>query len=634
MHRLHVVVGCVVLSGFCLDSAGAKTTAKAKAGKPASAATKTAAAAPNDGGPNDSVPNDSGQAARFLIHSALEAELAGDHEGRQLYLREALEQDAENEQARWNTGQVKVNNHWVSIDEACDAGARARRLAEYKERRAQTSSAPQDQVDLALWCQQNGLVNEARAHLATALEANPALTQTGEALGLVNYQGVLMTAEQVRKEKQIEKQGAVALKQWRPKLIKLAKQLDSKDLKDRVEAESQLRALRDPALVPAIEGVLMQTNAAHALLGVAIIEQIPGQRAATSLVQQAVFSRSPEIRQAAIGALKSRSMFTYAPLLLSALQSPVGARWDDISQDGTPTYRLSLFREGPLADQLATQDLQFMSAFESRAGENFDPAKMQSAQLEQRLQRQQMVATQVNRVANQVSMTNARIREWNKTIGETLTGAAGAPESERPRDYWEWWYDHNDIYYPPERPVQQVEYTPVTVSQYSIVSTAPPPPPLPRVSECFAAGTLVWTNTGKVAIDKLQVGDLVLSQDVDTGELNFKPVVSTSVRPPSELVKLRLDGEEFILTRGHPLFVVGQGWRMVKEINDGELVRTATGSVAVESVEPGVTQQAYNVVVAEWNNYFVGDTRLLAYDNSLRRHTDAVLPGFFVTASK
>ena len=51
------------------------------------------------------------------------------------------------------------------------------------------------------------------------------------------------------------------------------------------------------------------------------------------------------------------------------------------------------------------------------------------------------------------------------------------------------------------------------------------------------AGTLVWTASGPVAVEKVQRGDLVLSQDVDTGELSFKPVLRTTTRPRGKIVK-------------------------------------------------------------------------------------------------
>jgi hypothetical protein len=139
---------------------------------------------------------------------------------------------------------------------------------------------------------------------------------------------------------------------------------------------------------------------------------------------------------------------------------------------------------------------------------------------------------------------------------------------------------------------------------------------------------MVWTSAGQAPIESIQVGDSVLAQDVETGELAFKPVLSTSVRPPSPLMIIDLGVEQFVATRGHPLWVVGKGWRMAKELQPGDLLHTADGGVAVESIDPGVSAEAYNLVVAEFNDYFVGKSKVLAHDNTIRQDTDSLLPGY------
>ena len=53
------------------------------------------------------------------------------------------------------------------------------------------------------------------------------------------------------------------------------------------------------------------------------------------------------------------------------------------------------------------------------------------------------------------------------------------------------------------------------------------------------------TITGQVAIEySVQIGDRVLAQDADTGELAYKPVLGTTLRPPTEMVLVTTsDGE-------------------------------------------------------------------------------------------
>ena len=85
-------------------------------------------------------------------------------------------------------------------------------------------------------------------------------------------------------------------------------------------------------------------------------------------------------------------------------------------------------------------------------------------------------------------------------------------------------------------------------------------------------------------------------------------------------------------TPGHPFWVAGQGWRMTKQLNAGSRVHSLSGGVPVESIktfEPGSLdlEAAYNLIVADYNSYFVGDRGVLVHDNTPRIPTSAILPG-------
>jgi hypothetical protein len=123
------------------------------------------------------------------------------------------------------------------------------------------------------------------------------------------------------------------------------------------------------------------------------------------------------------------------------------------------------------------------------------------------------------------------------------------------------------------------------------------------------------------------LGDLVLAQDVNSGELAYKPVIGRTVRPPSEIVTLSIDGETLRTTRGHPFWVSGVGWRMAKELEEGAILHGVTGVARIAAVESSVPEEAYNLVVADFNSYFVGERGVLVHDNTPRRPTRATVPG-------
>ena len=127
----------------------------------------------------------------------------------------------------------------------------------------------------------------------------------------------------------------------------------------------------------------------------------------------------------------------------------------------------------------------------------------------------------------------------------------------------------------------------------------------------FAPGTEVWTLTGRRLIEKIRSGDRVLAQDVESGELAYKPVLAVTLRLPGPRMRIGLGGETIIATPSHPFWVVGQGWRMTKQLAVGNCLHTPSGGVRVESIEKLATDHsfrgfAYNLIVADFDSYFVG----------------------------
>ena len=89
-----------------------------------------------------------------------------------------------------------------------------------------------------------------------------------------------------------------------------------------------------------------------------------------------------------------------------------------------------------------------------------------------------------------------------------------------------------------------------------------------------------------------------------------------------------MDGESIITTLGHPFWVSGQGWKMAKQLAVGDLLHSLHGAAPIEIVAPlDGKLAAHNLVVADFNTYFVGQSGLLVHDNEFRRPTRAIVPG-------
>jgi hypothetical protein len=235
---------------------------------------------------------------------------------------------------------------------------------------------------------------------------------------------------------------------------------------------------------------------------------------------------------------------------------------------------------------------------------------------------------------SQVSQANQITDAINAQIIPVLMDATGQ-KFENPKQWWDWWVAENEYYASDDRPVERY-YDSQTESYYygppTYAIRYPPSPPPRRWGSCFAKGTLVWTKTGEEPIESLELGDLVLAQDVETGELAFKPIIGRTLRPPCPILKLSFDGEDLFTTRGHPFWVLSTGWRMAKELGEREILHGVTGAARIAAIEPAGEAEAYNLVVADFNSYFVGESGLLVHDNTLRRPTRVITPGLAVNA--
>jgi hypothetical protein len=123
------------------------------------------------------------------------------------------------------------------------------------------------------------------------------------------------------------------------------------------------------------------------------------------------------------------------------------------------------------------------------------------------------------------------------------------------------------------------------------------------------------------------VGDLVLSQNVESGELAYKPVLDTTIGPPTEMLRVDHEGGSFRCTGGHPFWVSGEGWINARRLKSGMELHSDRGSVRVSDVASDGTEAAYNLIVADFSTYFVGQTRILCHDISPKESTDAIVPG-------
>ncbi|EGF92872.1 rhs family carbohydrate-binding protein [Asticcacaulis biprosthecium C19] len=139
---------------------------------------------------------------------------------------------------------------------------------------------------------------------------------------------------------------------------------------------------------------------------------------------------------------------------------------------------------------------------------------------------------------------------------------------------------------------------------------------------CFVAGTQVATPTGLVAIEKIEVGDLVLAYDARTSQVLEKPVRALIRPEPKATYALILKSalgeiETFRATDDHPWFTAAHMWVETKSLKIGDMIETATGKdfTLVSIVLSGKTEQTYNLSVADVHTFMVGENHLVVHND-------------------
>lgn len=222
---------------------------------------------------------------------------------------------------------------------------------------------------------------------------------------------------------------------------------------------------------------------------------------------------------------------------------------------------------------------------------------------------------------------NTDVRDLNDRAITILSGVAEGKVGDD-RDSWiSWWTELRGYAYYPKpqapKPTYFVEVPPEYVPDPIVVTPIALRGNLEGIRtevtriSCFAAGTLVQTIKGAEPIERLQVGDRVLSQDTISGRLSFQPVTLTYHNPPGKTLRINLGAEAIVSSVFHRFWCVGRGWVMARDLKEGDVIRAIHGTLRVASIEKDPVQLLYNLDVAETHSFFVGPSSVLVHDNSL-----------------
>lgn len=500
-------------------------------------------------------------------------------------------------------GEVPWGTQWVDLDAVPALIAASPSRAQYTLVRERTPKTPEGHLQLARWCVGRGLKQEARAHYSAVLESDTDNAEARRQLGFfptADGRG-WTTAEALRGRQEDVRRQALALNKWGPKLQQLLQRADAKLPATKRTALAELRKIDDPSVVVPLEQIIVAShNVDAAATAVEVLAKLDTAESLQSLARIAAVHSSKQVAKAAEEVLRTRPLEKFVPSMLAALSTPLSMQ-TSVEYDGHGGYLISQLVEKETADrrQRLTRQTRIGTADDA-----LDTAAVAEAELEEALLENNRIAEARNRSIEQL---NGRVCAALASISEVKLPAD-------PQQWWRWWNEKNDVYVETKELAESYEYEDIFVEL---------PPEQGSSRDCLAAGTPVWTATGRIAIEKMQVGDLVLSQNPTTGELAYKPVLGVTVRPAAPLTQVRTDAETLRSSGGHPFWVDGYGWQKARNLKPGHELHGIACPALVTAATTVETEPTFNLIVADFHTYFVGNTRLLSHDNTICQPIDA-----------
>ncbi|MFI5457365.1 MAG: polymorphic toxin-type HINT domain-containing protein [Isosphaerales bacterium] len=582
------------------------------------------------------------------VKLALWCEAHGLDAERVRHLAQAVAIDPNHVTARGLLGLIELGGRWLSPEQVRDRRKSDQvltaKLEQYHARRAALEGsleptkrgaadprkASRAHEKLGVWCEEQGLNDQALAHFTMAVQLDPYHETTWKHLGYVKRRGRWMSREQIAADERETDAQRKADKHWEPLLRKWKGWLAEKTR--RVEAEELLAKVVDSGAVRSIIRVFGPGPPDKQLIAASMLGRIDGLAASRELARLAVFNDSESVRRAATAALKGRVLRDYVGELIEMVQPRVVYQ---IHPVGGPGSTGALAIDTPRFHLVRTYDVPpaFTLARTFRGYVGYDPngmpvvapgieldrlnrespllqaahiMRLEAATQELFLAAAMAATRELVADVNVIESFNRESAAVNQRILPVLQSLAGVPGKKDDKDALNvWWYDQLGYQYEPPAKVTLVE----NVSpQYSA----------PQIYTCFAAGTLVDTPEGSRPIEQIHAGDLVLSQDVTTGALDYEPVLVVHHNKPSKTLRIRLTNHETVVSSiYHRFWRSGLGWALARELNPGDTLRILGGQVTVASIEPGDVVPVFNLDVARKRSFFAGLSGLLVHDNTL-----------------
>ena len=198
-----------------------------------------------------------GKNAAAHVRLALWCEAHGLTAERTKHLNVAVSVDPTNALARGLLGMVPFQGKWEKPDavkqELADDPRYQALFREYQDRRVHTPQKSADaQLQLAAWCHENGLKDEAMAHYHLVTRLDPSRDTAWIHLGYKKHNNRWVKPDVLAAQKLEAEHQKHADAHWKLRLEKLRDSLESRLESQRLKAEKELYQITDPRAVPMI----------------------------------------------------------------------------------------------------------------------------------------------------------------------------------------------------------------------------------------------------------------------------------------------------------------------------------------------------------------------------------------------
>jgi hypothetical protein len=508
---------------------------------------------------------------------------------------------------RSERGEVFHRGEW-RLASAVEETAPPAKFVELR-RKAGTNGAAR--WDLAQWAKLNAK-EEYLPQARVAERLGFANLDLNRAFGRSSKNGVWGTAEEFEARARILAEFKAVQRKWTAELKRLS------------NPPERIPTITEPMAIPIFEREVSSRSDAGAKLVVAQLRSMTHQAATSSLARHAVFGPGEGSRKAAADALLQRSPEYFVPLLLDGIWSvdswfEIGAGghpywfWRDFDGVHIPGYRFDFAQSrarGISSGHMMMPD-ELLAKFDGVLGVQFgrggtpvregdwitfrengrDQVASFGSFLSERTVRKTEAAIEINE-ARKLRAHDLLVRVAGKDLGPEV------------KPWAEWWGRLTDMHFDMESAAPSTSVVDESVSLAI------------DFASCFRFDTPVWTERGLRPIHEIELGDRVLSKDVRTGELAYKPVFWRTLRPSTEMKEIVAGGSSVHATLGHQFRIEEKGWVKAKELAAGMTARTWNGKAPVEAVKDSPSGRAFNLEVADFGTYFVGKSGMLVHDLS------------------